>query len=171
MPRLRCRDPRRLARRPRAVGLWPSAPCRGVLGKILERLPYRTLVDRLAARGATMSTATVQRLVWAASDRLGGTYAAIVRRLRRAAAVHADETTFLVDGRRWWLWPFTTVAGDVLVVLRPSRGAAVVDEVLGPAFEGVVVCDGWKAYLGHELQRCGAHLLRVARAAIEEVEG
>ena len=74
-----------------------------------------------------MSTATLQGLVWGASERLGEEYAAIRRRVRRSAVVHADETSFSVDGRKWWLWTFATPKGDTLLVLRPSRGAGVVE--------------------------------------------
>ncbi|MDE1836190.1 MAG: transposase [Euryarchaeota archaeon] len=55
-------------------------------------------------------------------------------------------------------------------MLRPSRGEDAVHEVLGEGFPGrVVVCDGWKAYPheGWVLQRCWAHLLRVAKAWAE----
>jgi transposase len=150
------------------TGYGPQLQSEVVIGKILERLPYRRLAERLAREGASMSTATIQGLVWAASDQLGEEYGAIHRRIRRSAVVHADETSFSVDGKKWWLWGFTTVAGDVLLVIRPSRGAGVVEEILGEEYAGTVVCDGWTAYLGYSLQRCWAHLLRIAKAAGKE---
>jgi len=149
-------------------GYGPQLQSEVVLGKILERLPYRRLAERLAREGAPMSTATLQGLVWAASERLGEEYAAILRRVRRSAVVHADETSFSVDGKKWWLWTFATPGGDTLLALRPSRGAGVVKEILGEDYPGTVVCDGWSAYSGYSLQRCWAHLLRVAKAAGEE---
>ena len=93
------------------------------------------------------------------------------RRIRAAPSVHADETSYRVDGQRWWLWTFTT-ATDTLLVLRPSRGEKVVEEILGEGFPGkVIVCDGHGAYphpeKGWVLQRCWAHLLRIARSAEE----
>jgi transposase len=150
------------------AGYGPQLQAEVVLGKIVERLPYRRLAERLAREGAPMSTATLQGLVWTASDRLAEEYGAILRRIRRSSVVHADETSFSVDGRKWWLWTFATPAGDTLLVLRPSRGAGVVGEILGRGYAGTVVCDGWTAYLGYSLQRCWAHLLRVAKAAGEE---
>jgi transposase len=149
-------------------GYGPQLQTEVVLGKIYERLPYRRLAERLAREGAPMSTATLQGLVWATSERLGEEYAAIRRRVRRSAVVHADETSFSVDGRKWWLWTFATPADDTLLVLRPSRGAGVVEEILGKEYSGTIVCDGWTAYLSYSLQRCWAHLLRVAKAAGEE---
>lgn len=43
---------------------------------------------------------------------------------------------------------------DLLLVIRPSRDRDVVEEVLEKEYTGKIVCDGWKAYLGWELQRC-----------------
>jgi transposase len=149
-------------------GYGPQLQSEVVLGKILERLPYRRLAERLERYGAPMSTATLQGLVWAASERLGEEHRAILRRVRRSSVVHADETSFSVDGTKWWLWTFATPAGDTLLTLRPSRGAGVVEEILGKSYSGTVVCDGWRAYLGYSLQRCWAHLLRVAKAAGED---
>lgn len=153
-------------------GYGPQLQTEAVLGKVLERLPYRRLAERLARAGAPMSTATLQGLVWGASERLEADHAAILRRVRRSSVVYADETSFSVDGRKWWLWTFATPREDRLLVLRPSRGARVVEEILGKEYAGIVVCDGWSAYLRYSLQRCWAHLLRVADAAgEEEVEG
>jgi transposase len=150
------------------TGYGPQLQTEVVLGKIVERLPYWRLAERLEREGAPMSTATLQGLVWGASERLGEAYASILRRIRRSSVVHADETSFGVDGKTWWLWTFVTPSGNTLLVLRPSRGAGVVEEILGKGYTGTVVCDGWRAYLGYSLQRCWAHLLRVARAAGEE---
>jgi transposase len=154
-------------------GYGPQLQTDIVLGKIEERLPYRKLGERLARAGIPSCPATLQAVVWNAGERLGSEYSAILERIQAAPTVYADETTFSVDGRRWWLWTFATTR-DQFLVLRPSRGENVVSEVLGEGFRGkVIVCDGHGAYphrrLGWLLQRCWAHLLRKARAA-EEAE-
>lgn len=77
--------------------------------------------------------------------------------------VYVDETGARVDGRRYWIWVFTTLT-DTLIVIRRSRGKRVLEEVLGKDFKGVIVCDGWRSYpafTGH-IQRDWAHLLRGA---------
>ena len=151
-------------------GYGPQLQTEIVLGKIEERLPYRKLAARLERDGVPVCPATLQGVVWGASERLGGTYAEILERVRRALVVYADETSLHVGGERWWLWTFSTTE-DVLFVLRPSRAEGVVREVLGEGFAGkVVVCDGWKAYPYGRwfLQRCWAHLLRVAKMGAEE---
>ncbi len=96
-------------------------------------------------------------------------YDNILERLRTADWVHIDETGMSVNGENWWLWIFRSNKGDVLVVIRKSRGANVVKEILGEDFKGPAVVDGWKAYLFiKKLQRCWSHLIREV-AAFEEV--
>lgn len=148
-------------------GYGPGLKAEAVHMRTEKRLPIRKIQQELSRRGAPMSTATVLALLAAAGHALDGTYEEIRDRIRRARVVYVDETSLRVDGKKWWLWVFTT-QGDILLVLRPSRGADVVDEVLGHDFPGrILVCDGWKAYPhpGRLLQRCWAHLLRVTKEA------
>ncbi|MGH9917492.1 MAG: IS66 family transposase, partial [Nitrososphaerales archaeon] len=152
------------------VGYGPQLQTEIVVGKIEERLPYRKIEGRLDREGIPSCPATLQAVVWGAGEKLGGSAEEILQRIRQAPVIHADETSFHVGGETWWLWTFCTKE-DAYFVLRPSRGEDVVQEVLGEGFPGkVVVCDGWKAYPhdGWVLQRCWAHLLRVAKAGAEE---
>jgi transposase len=118
-------------------GYGPRLQSQAVLGKIEERLPYRKLQERLAREGAPMSTATIQGLVWAAGEQLGGEYEAILERVRAAPVVHADETSYRVGGHRWWLWTFTT-ATDTLpgVATKSRRGRGSRDPRRGIPWEG-----------------------------------
>lgn len=151
-------------------GYGPQLQSEIVLAKVEERLPYRKIEEKLDREGIPSCPATLQGVVWGASEKLGDTWVEIRERIRQAPVVYADETSFRVGGVKWWLWTFTTER-DTLLVMRPSRGERVVAEVLGQGFPGkVVVCDGWKAYPheGWVLQRCWAHLLRVTKASAEE---
>ncbi|MGI0067878.1 MAG: IS66 family transposase [Thermoplasmata archaeon] len=148
-------------------GYGPQLQAEIVLGKVEERLPYRKLEERLAREGIPSCPATLQAVVWGAGEKLRGEEAAIVQRLRASPWVHADESSYRIDGRKVWIWVFCTDT-DVLLVIRPSRGREVVEEVLGKGYAGPIVCDGWKGYLGWVLQRCWAHLLRYAKAGAEE---
>lgn len=151
-------------------GYGPQLQTDIVMDKVEGRLPYRKVEERLERQGIPSCPATLQGVVWGASERLEGTWREILERVRQAPVVYADETSYCVGGEKWWCWTFTTME-DVLFVLRHSRGEDVVREVLGVGFPGkVVVCDGWKAYPHPTwvLQRCWAHLLRVAKVGAEE---
>ena len=74
--------------------------------------------------------------------------------------VHADETGWRQDGRNGYVWTFSTPTQRYF--LRRGRGKAVVDEVLGKEFAGVLISDFYAAYHHYNgpKQRCWAHLLR-----------
>src|SRR3954466_14563406 len=65
-----------------------------------------------------------------AKPRFDDAAAAILARLRRAQGVCSDETTVRVGGGTHWNWVFRNEQA-VIHVIRPSRGRAVVAEVLG----------------------------------------
>ena len=73
--------------------------------------------------------------------------------------VHADETGWREDGHNGYVWTFSTPTERYF--LRRGRGKAVVDEVLGDQFAGVLVSDFYAAYHHYDgpKQRCWAHLL------------
>ena len=74
--------------------------------------------------------------------------------------VHADETGWREDGHNGYVWTFSTPTERYF--LRRGRSQAVVDEVLGDQFAGVLVSDFYAAYHHYDgpKQRCWAHLLR-----------
>jgi hypothetical protein len=74
--------------------------------------------------------------------------------------VQADATGWRENGRNGYVWTFSTPTEQVFV--RRRRNKAVVDEVLGEAFSGVLVSDVSAAYHHYPglKQRCWAHLLR-----------
>jgi len=93
---------------------------------------------------------------------------AILARLRRARVIYSDETGVRVDGRGHWNWVFQNE--DVVIhVVRPSRGAGVVAEVLGGHRPALWVSDLYGAQRGHAdaWQVCLAHQLRDCQYAID----
>jgi hypothetical protein len=83
------------------------------------------------------------------------------QQLRDSPVVHGDETGWREDGVNGYLWSFSTPDTRYLLY-RKSRGSPVVKEVLGDAFEGVLVSDFYGAYNVYDgdHQRCWVHLLR-----------
>ena len=94
--------------------------------------------------------------------------AAILTRLRCARVVCSDETSVRINGRTCWNWVFQN--DEVVIhVIRRSRGAGVVAEVLGGHRPALWVSDLYGAQQGHaeEWQICLAHQLRDCTYAIE----
>ena len=93
---------------------------------------------------------------------------AILARLRRARVVCSDETEVRIAGKNAWNWVFQN--GEVVIhVIRHSRAARVVDEVLDGHRPVIWVSELYSAQQGHaeEWQICLAHQLRDCQFAIE----
>jgi transposase len=74
--------------------------------------------------------------------------AAILARLRRARVVGSDETGVRIDGRTCWNWVFQN--DEVVIhVVRRSRGAGVVAEVMAGHRPAIWVSDLYSAQRGH----------------------
>src|SRR5512135_194604 len=103
-----------------------------------------------------------------AQPRFDGEVEAILARLRRSRIICSDETTVRVDGQTQWNWVFRNAA-VVIHVIRPSRGRAVITEVLSGHRPQVWVSDLYAAQRGHAdaWQVCLAHQLRDLHYAIE----
>ena len=94
--------------------------------------------------------------------------AAILARLRRARVVCSDETSVRINGRTCWNWVFHN-SEVVIHVVRRSRGAGVVAEVLDGHRPALWVSDLYGAQRGHaeDWQICLAHQLRDCTYAME----
>jgi transposase len=80
----------------------------------------------------------------------------------KQSVVHGDETSHAEKGQKMWTWVF--IAAQVAAfIIRPSRGAQVVKDFLGEAFQGTLNTDRWSAYTWLAVifrQLCWAHLKR-----------
>ena len=94
--------------------------------------------------------------------------AGILARLRRSRIVCSDETSVRIDGRTHWDWVFQN-AQVVIHVIRNSRAASVVAEVMAGHRPSIWVSDLYGAQQGHAdlWQVCLAHQLRDCKYAIE----
>jgi transposase-like protein len=131
--------------------------------KFYLRGPIRRVQEFLRQMcGFEISPMGVHDILLRVSEACRADYARTLAKVRAARWNHIDETSMKVNGKNHWLWSFRTDGGDVLVVIRRSRGRKVLEEILGEEYTGAAVVDGWKAY-GYirVLQRCWAHLIRV----------
>jgi transposase len=119
-----------------------------------------------------LAPATVQAIIERTSQAGEKEYLHLKQKIRQAPLLYVDETSFSVLGSNWWVWVFRSET-DILLVIRKSRGNNVLEEILGKEYNGIVVCDCWRAYnflCNAVLQRCWAHLLRKSRE-LETVPG
>jgi transposase len=142
-----------------------SAIAQATLLKYEDRLPHRKIQNALKRLyGLNISPATIFDLTRRAADAVQSEYDSILDRVRKAQILYVDETSIDVQGKKHWIWVFTTPS-ETFVAIRKSRGMKVLNEVLGNGFKGIIVCDGWKPYakFTKHIQRCWAHLLRESK--------
>ena len=128
-------------------------------------LPYTKIKEYLATFfHLEISTSGLSRHLIRVSKIMRNVYDEILKNIQNGARLHADETGWRVRGRNWWLWVFGTQDTAYFTVDK-TRGSDVVRRVLGEIFFGVLVVDGWNAYLYLlcEQQSCLSHLLRKIR--------
>ncbi len=94
--------------------------------------------------------------------------AVILARLRRSRIVCSDETSVRIDGRTHWNWVFQNDQ-VVIHVVRNSRAASVITEVMAGHRPVIWVSDLYGAQQGHAdlWQICLAHQLRDCQYAID----
>ncbi|MEA1980418.1 MAG: IS66 family transposase [candidate division Zixibacteria bacterium] len=89
-------------------------------------------------------------------------YEELLKEIKKAPYIHADETGCPVNGKNWWDWIFVT-SKICLHVIHESRGQKVVEQILGKKYGGILLSDFLSAYNKLDAkakQRCLVHLLR-----------
>jgi len=137
--------------------------------RFVHAISYRRLSRLLLELfGLVISEGALDAALRRGKPALDAEVGAILARLRRARVVCSDETSVRVAGRTCWNWVFQN-SEVVIHVIRKSRGAAVVAEVLGGHRPALWVSDLYSAQQGHAeaWQVCLAHQLRDCTYAIE----
>ena len=125
------------------------------------RLPIATIQWLLdTVYQVHLSQGGITRVLAGLAGRAAPTVTAIRDRVRSSDVVHGDETGLRENGKNGYVWTFSTQRERYFV--RGGRGKGMVDDVLGPDFQGTLVTDFYAAYDHYPgpHQRCWAHLLR-----------
>jgi len=112
--------------------------------------------------GVTVSEGGVSALMQRAGAAAQPVATAIGRQVAQSAVIGSDETSARVAGRTWWQWVFCSVVG-VYFLIRASRGAKVIEEVMGKQQAACWVSDCLSTQLkapARQRQLCLAHQLR-----------
>jgi transposase len=149
-----------------AVQLGPDAVATAaVLNKQLG-LSFGKVATFFAERfGLRVVPSALVRALHRAATHALPTYAALVQTVRSSPMVAADETGWRVHAELHWLWVAVTPTTTVYAIL-PGRGFEEAACLLGAAFAGILVRDGWAPYrqfteAAH--QTCLNHLCHRAR--------
>eukprot|EP01033_Poteriospumella_lacustris_P018870 gene18870-13607_t len=95
----------------------------------------------------------------------------LIEDLRAAGVIHADETPWPQQGQKKIRWLWVALCSTTAIYQIASREAETIRDLIGEAFMGVLVSDGYGAYRSYpRRQRCVAHLIRKGIALIEGYE-
>ena len=112
-----------------------------------------------------ISRGQLVKLIGKVTASLAGMYDHLLARLPGEPRLNVDETGHKENKARLWTWCFRAEL-YTLFKIEPSRSSAVLIEVLGKEFDGVLGCDYFSAYrkymreFGITIQFCLAHLIR-----------
>lgn len=119
--------------------------------------------------GLQLSAGGLAQLVQRVGRKLQPQYQQMSLLLRQSQLVHADETSWWVGGPGWWLWVFANDKCTVYTVVN-SRSGAVVQDLLGQQFGGVLVSDCLVIYddVNPLQQKCYSHHLKAVSEALAQ---
>jgi transposase len=115
--------------------------------------------------GVIISRGQLAKVISKVSQALDAPYEELLANLPEQARLNVDETGHPEQGERWWTWCFRASL-YTLFKIDPTRSGAVLLEVLGEEFDGVLGCDYFSAYRRYMrecnvlIQFCLAHLIR-----------
>ena len=109
--------------------------------------------------GLELGTATIERCVHEFGRASEPVVEQLIEDARAAEIVHVDETPWYQKGDLRWMWVLVTATTIVFHI--GSRRKEELTTLIGEAFLGWFVTDGYAAYRDHpRRQRCLAHLIR-----------
>jgi transposase len=115
--------------------------------------------------GIDLTRGASAQIVLRAAQRLAPAHAEIVRVIQGAERLTVDETGWRIGGQPAWLHVWVGERATCYAI-DPQRSAAVLEQVLGIDWDGVLVHDGFASYDRFTEaihQQCVAHVLRRAR--------
>ena len=113
--------------------------------------------------GLELGTATIERCVHEFGRASEPVVEQLIEEVRAAEIVHVDETPWYQKGDLRWMWVLVTATTIVFHI--GSRRKEELTTLIGEAFLGWLITDGYGAYRDHpRRQRCLAHLIRKALA-------
>ncbi len=119
--------------------------------------------------GIRIQRSTSCRSVLRTARKCEPAYAEIIDKVRGSPVIKSDETGWKVGGRLHWLHVFVSEAA-VLYRIDRRRGHEIPAQIIGLAYDGVLIHDGLASYdrfWRARHQQCLAHLLKRCRDLLE----
>lgn len=118
--------------------------------------------------GIELSTGTINQCIHESGRSVAPLENQLIAELLASDLLHADETTWLIAGKPFWLWVFVTTTVTLYYIA--LRSNELVRNLLGE-YKGWLMSDGYKVYREIVKRlRCWAHLMRKAKGIAESLD-
>lgn len=118
--------------------------------------------------GITLSVGTINQCIHELGRAVEPVEEQLIEEVKKSDLLHADETPWKQKGQPFWLWVFCTSTVALYVI--GYRSKEIIEKLLGDAFSGWLMSDGYKVYRSYQNRlRCWAHLLRKAQGLCESL--
>ena len=164
------------------IGKHPDVPQRGMFGYNLQTLftelkfnfsgSYANIskfFDNTTNGKINFSPKAINDCIGRIAEKLEPSYDKIESELKSQDYAYSDETSWPVNGERWYLWLFVTT-NFVFIKIQNSRARKVLIETFGENYHGGIISDCFKVYdnFAKWYQKCWVHLLRKAKFEAEK---
>lgn len=118
--------------------------------------------------GIELSTGTINQCIHESGRSVAPVEDQLIEELLASDLLNADETTWLIAGKPFWLWVFVTTTVTLYYIT--FRSNELVRNLLGE-YKGWLMSDGYQVYreIAKRL-RCWAHLVRKAKGIAESLD-
>jgi transposase len=134
----------------------------------LTRRTLKMILDELYH--IPIGLGTIQNRLEDSSEILKPSCDELENELAKQKVVNIDETSFSHNKTLAWLWVFIA-SSFAFFTLQKKRSSKVLKKVLGNAFDGIIICDRFSAYIKYHkdrarglMQFCWAHIIRDVKA-------
>ena len=120
--------------------------------------------------GVWLSVGTINQCIHEAGRATEPLEEQMIEEVQSSGLLHADETSWKERREALWFWVFSTATITLFVI--GKRSQQVIERILGEAFSGWLMTDGYKVYRKYlKRLRCWAHLERKAKGLAESLDG
>ena len=164
------------------IGRHPDIPQRGMIGYNLQTLftelkfnfsgSYANIskfFDNVTKGKIDFSPKAINDCIGDIANKLEPSYDRIESEIKNEDYAYSDETSWPVNGERWYLWLFVTT-NFVFIKIQNSRARRVIIDIFGEDYRGGIISDCYNVYddFAKWYQKCWVHLIRKAKFEAEK---
>ena len=163
------------------IGRNPEIPQRGMIGYNLQTLftelkfnfsgSYANIskfFDNTTEGKINFSPKAINDCIVGIAEKLEPSYNKIESEIKNQDYAYSDETSWPVNGLRWYLWLLVTT-NFVFITIQNSRARKVLIDIFGKDYQGIIISDCFRVYdeFAKWYQKCWVHLMRKAKFEAE----